>query len=195
MLAILDRDYAALVRIDRQAAAAGDATARRALVYSALLAGRDREALEAARSVAPQLFEDPPVAPPSFACPAAYVALALERSGEADRARRVAEAGLATLESLPGLQEPNDVACRSELLQMSGRVEEAVAEFVRAVDLGYRGVLLGAPVPIEDDPLFRRVASDPRMQAQLQRIRSDLERQRREVELATNPGKEKAAIG
>lgn len=194
MLAILDRDYAALARIDRQAAT-NDAAARRALVYSALLAGRDSESLEAARSIAPQLFEDPPVAPQGFACPAAYVALALERSGNTDRARRVAAAGLATLESLPGLQEPNYVACRSELLQMTGRLDEAIAEFTRAVDLGFRGVILGAPVPIEDDPLFRRVASDPRMRQQLERIRADLEQQRREVELAADAGKEKAASG
>jgi TolB-like protein/Tfp pilus assembly protein PilF len=194
MLAILDGDYEALMRIDRRVASV-DPAARRALVYSALLGGRDRESLEAARSVAPQLFEDPPVVPQGFVCQSAYVALALERVGETDHARRVAEAGLATLQSLPGRQEPNDVACRSGLLQMSGRTDEAVAEFTRAVDLGFRGAILGAPVPIEDDPLFRRVASDPRMQTQLARIRADLDLQRREVERAARLEKEKAASG
>jgi hypothetical protein len=194
MLAILDDDYAALLRIDRRVASV-DAAARRALVYSALLGGGDREALEAARSVAPQLFADPPVVPRAFVCQSAYVALALERSGAAEDARRVAEAGLATWESLPGRQEPNDIACRSGLLQMAGRIDEAVTEFTRAVDLGFRGAILGAPVPIEDDPLFRRVASDPRMQTQLARIRADLDLQRREVERAARLEKEKAASG
>ncbi len=194
MLAILDGDYEALLRIDRRVASV-DAAARRALVYSALLGRNDREALEAARSVAPQLFEDPPVVPQGFVCQSAYVALALERSGAADDARRVAEAGLATWESLPGRQEPNDVACRSGLLQMSGRTDEAVAEFTRAVDLGFRGVILGVPVPIEDDPLIRRLANDPRMPTQLERIRADLDLQRREVDRAARLEKEKAATG
>jgi tetratricopeptide (TPR) repeat protein len=196
MLAILDRDYARLVALDR-AAAMRDPSARRDLMQSILLVDRASEAVEIARGLAPGLLDDPPQVPDEFECQAAYAALALRRTGDREQAVRVANAAFTKLQALPGLQRPNDVACRAGLLQMAERRDEALAEFTRAVDLGYRGVVLGAPIPLEDDPLIRDWNGDPRVRAQLERIRADLERQRREIELATarGPQTEKAANG
>ena len=111
-------------------------------------------------------------------CTAPDLALVLARLGEPAHAGRLADVGLAAWERAPGLRMPQDRVCRVRLLAVAGRRDDALAEFKRAVDLGFRNSIDWGFVSIEDDPTLDPLRDDPRFKTQMKRIRDDLARQR-----------------
>ena len=74
---------------------------------------------------------------------------------------------------------PEDHSCRVRLHAAAGRRDEALAEFERAVDLGFRGTVIDwVFVSIEYDPTLDGLRDDPRFKTQMKRIKDDLARQR-----------------
>ncbi len=73
---------------------------------------------------------------------------------------------------------PQDHTCRARLLAAAGRRDEALAEFERAVDLGFRDFIDWGIVSLEYDPTLDLLRDDPRFKAQMKRIKDDLARQR-----------------
>jgi len=179
-LAMLRRDFASALEADRRLASdGGPAFARLGEFVSLVWIGRDAEARRVAEEIAPNMTAPTPtVNGDQQICTAPDLALVLARLGEPARADRLAEAGLAAWERAPGLRMPQDRVCRVRLLAVAGRRDDALAEFERAVDLGFRNFIDWGFVSIEDDPTLDPLRDDPRFKTQMKRIRDDLARQR-----------------
>jgi TolB-like protein len=182
--AMLERDFARTVELSRALTREGGPAIARLAEFTALVRdGRDAEALRVAEQIGPGITAADPQVRPAEVCPAADLALVLTRLGEAGRGKRVADTALEVWQRSPGLRLPPDHACRARLLAVTGRRDEALAEFERAVSLGFRDFLdWGFISVIDSDPTLESLRNEPRFQAQLTRIRTDLARQRVAVE-------------
>jgi TolB-like protein/Tfp pilus assembly protein PilF len=179
-LAVLQRDLARALEEDRKLARhGGPAVARYAEFLSLVRNGRHAEALRLAEEIMPNMTAaSPTVNGDEDICAAPDLALVLTRLGEPARAKRLADAGVAAWERTPGQRMPQDHVCRARLLAAAGRRDAALAEFERAVGLGFRGFIDWGFVSIEHDPTLDSLRDDPRFEAQMKRIRDDLARQR-----------------
>jgi hypothetical protein len=181
---MMQRDFARLIEIDRMVAAnRGPAVSRLSTFGSLVLNGRDDEALRLAGKITPNMVAaSPTVTVEEFCWAAPDLALVLVRTSRRQQATRVADAALATWDKSPGLRTPEDHFCRVRLQAAVGRHGAALAEFERAVDLGYRTTVDEWFVGIGDDPTLDALRDDPRFKAQMTRIRDDLARQRVEAD-------------
>jgi len=179
-LAMLQRDPARALKADRELARdGGPAIARLAELVSLVWNGRHAEALRLGEIVVPNMLAaTPTVDGDEQVCTAPYLARVLERLGEPARAKRLGEAGLAAWERSPGFRMPQDHACRVQLFVAAGRRDDALVEFERAVDLGFRDFVDWGFAGIEYDPTFDSLRDDPRFKVQMKRIKDDLARQR-----------------
>jgi len=181
MLAGLDRDYERLYRMDRAFSAgpaAGSPIAEGALAYSSALTGRWKETERLVRKLFPWAYADPPQVDRDNVCVADSVALVMDRRGDPDGARRLAEAALASWERNRALRDPADLVCRARLLLMAGRRDEAIAGFKAAVDAGFRRLVVDSTFSLRDDLVLRQLNGDPRYEEQWKRIEADLAKQR-----------------
>lgn len=178
-LAMLDRDFARQLEIDRNMAARhGPAVWRLAMFNSLILNGRNEEALRLAGEMVPSMMAGTPAVSVEQVCLAPDLVLVLMRAGQSERAGRVADAALATWEHSPGLRAPEDRFCRVRLQAAAGRHDAALAEFERAVHLGYRSTVYEWFISIDDDAALDGLRDDPRFKTQMRRIHDDLARQR-----------------
>jgi len=179
-LAMMERDLERVLEADRALARDGGPAIARLAEFAALVwIGKHAEALRLAEQVTPNMTAIPPtVNGDQQVCGASDLAFVIARLGDPARARRLAEAALATWDRSPGLRLPQDHMCRTRLLAVAGRRDEALAQFEQAVSLGFRDFIDWGFVSIEYDPTLDSLRDDPRFDAQLQRIKDDLARQR-----------------
>jgi TolB-like protein/Flp pilus assembly protein TadD len=179
-LAMLRGDLPRVLENDRKLARdGGPAIARLAEFYSLVWNDRHAEALRLAQEIAPNMTAAvPTVNGDHQVCAASDLAFVLAQVGEPARAKRLADAGLATWERTPGLRMPQDHTCRARLLAAAGRRDEALAEFERAVELGFRDFIDWGFVSLEYDPTLDLLRDDPRFKAQMKHIKDDLAHQR-----------------
>jgi hypothetical protein len=178
-LAMLDRDVARVVELDRELARDGGPAFAQLAEFDALVwDGRDAEALRLAERIAPDMSAETPMVNADQVCRSSDLALVLVRLGEPARAERLAETALATWERAPGLRMPADHVCRVRLLAVAGRRDEALTAFEHAVSLGFRDFADWGFLSVEFDPTLDSLRGEPRFRAQLKRIRADLAQQR-----------------
>jgi len=188
-LAMLNRDLARVLELDRELARdGGPAIARLAEFVSLVWNDRYSDALRLAEQIAPNMTASPPtVNGDQQICGASDLAFVFTQLGEPARARRLADTALAAWDRSPGLRLPQDPMCRVRLLAIDGRPDEALAHFERAVNFGFRDFIDLGFVSIEYDPTLDSLRDDPRFKTQMKRIRDDLARQRVAAEAWRKP--------